>query len=208
MQRRPRQSQTSATHHNRKHRTSERKHHGPGTRTQGDFEQAIVSLGSNVEKERHLPEAIRLLRRHRSIDVKAVSRIFESAAEGGPPDAPTFFNAAMLVCTDLSPEELRTELRRSRMFWEECGLRTRTRRERSISTSAISTGTREGLRRVESSRSRRSFRPARIASDRRRCAGLDRPSFRILNGRPGAGHHRNQGRADQTGSRDPTERPL
>jgi GTP cyclohydrolase I len=83
-----------------------------GNQTQGDFEQAIVSLGSNVEKERHLPEAIRLLRRHRSIDVKAVSRIFESAAEGGPPDAPTFFNAAMLVCTDLSPEELRTELRK------------------------------------------------------------------------------------------------
>ena len=43
--------------------------------------------------------------------MKAVSRIFESAAEGGPHDAPPFFNAAMVVCTDLSPEELRTELR-------------------------------------------------------------------------------------------------
>ena len=83
-----------------------------GNQDQSDFEQAIVSLGSNLEKERHLPEAIRLLRRHRAIDVKKVSRIFESASKGGPPDAPTFFNAAMLVCTDLSPEELRAELRR------------------------------------------------------------------------------------------------
>ncbi len=76
-----------------------------------DFVQTIIALGSNVEKERHLPEAIRLLRRHRRIEVRDVSRFFESASVGGPSDAPDFFNAAVFACTDLAPEELRSELR-------------------------------------------------------------------------------------------------
>ncbi len=76
-----------------------------------DFVQTIIAIGSNVEKERYLPEAIRLLRRHRRIEVRDVSRFFESAAVGGPPDAGEFFNAAVIACTDLTPEELRSELR-------------------------------------------------------------------------------------------------
>ncbi|MCP3997521.1 MAG: GTP cyclohydrolase I FolE [bacterium] len=75
------------------------------------FVETIISLGSNIEKERYLPEAIRLLRRHRRIEVRRVSRFFESAPVGGPDDAPDFFNAAVVACTDLSPEELRDELR-------------------------------------------------------------------------------------------------
>ena len=75
------------------------------------FTEAVIALGSNVERERHLPEAVRLIRRHRQIDVKSVSRFFESEAVGGSDEAPPFFNAAMVVCTDLDPEELRTELR-------------------------------------------------------------------------------------------------
>jgi len=75
------------------------------------FVNTVISIGSNIEKERHLPEAIRLLRRHRRIDVKKVSRFFESAPAGGPEGAPDFFNAALVACTDLSPEELRAELR-------------------------------------------------------------------------------------------------
>jgi len=75
------------------------------------FIDVVISAGSNVEKERNLAEAIRLIRRHRRIDVKAVSRFFESASVGGPEDAPPFFNAAVLAWTDLTPEELRTELR-------------------------------------------------------------------------------------------------
>ncbi len=75
------------------------------------FVETIISLGSNVEKERYLPEAIRLLRRHRRIEVRKVSRFFESAPVGGPPGSPDFFNAAVVACTDLPPQELRTELR-------------------------------------------------------------------------------------------------
>ncbi len=71
----------------------------------------VIALGSNIERERHLPEAIRLLRRHRGIEVTEVSRFFESAAVGGPEDAPEFFNAAVVACTRLGPKELRDELR-------------------------------------------------------------------------------------------------
>ncbi len=73
--------------------------------------RVIISVGSNLERERHMPEAIRLLRRHRRIEVEAVSRIFESKSVGGPENAPDFFNAAVKACTDLAPEDLRTELR-------------------------------------------------------------------------------------------------
>ena len=76
------------------------------------FIDVVISAGSNVEKERNLAEAIRLIRRHRRIDVKSVSRFFESASVGGPEGAPAFFNAAVLAWTDLEPEELRRELRK------------------------------------------------------------------------------------------------
>ena len=80
------------------------------------FVETIIALGSNIEKERHLPEAIRLLRRHRGIEVRKVSRFFESAPVGGPEDAEDFFNAAVLACTNLSPVELREELRQIEKF--------------------------------------------------------------------------------------------
>ena len=79
--------------------------------SQSEFVEVIISVGSNIEKERHLPEAIRLLRRHRNIEVGDVSRIYESEAVGGGPDTPPFFNAAVVARTDLGPEELRDELR-------------------------------------------------------------------------------------------------
>jgi GTP cyclohydrolase I len=75
------------------------------------FTRAVVAVGSNIEKERNLAEAIRLLRRHDGIEVERVSRLFESPSVGGPDEAPDFFNAAVLVCTDLSCPDLRVELR-------------------------------------------------------------------------------------------------
>ena len=72
---------------------------------------ALILAGSNLDKERCLPEAIRRLRRNSAIRVKAVSSCFESRSVGGPPDAPDFFNAAALVSTRLDPHELREELR-------------------------------------------------------------------------------------------------
>jgi GTP cyclohydrolase I len=74
--------------------------------------QAVISLGSNIERERYLPEAIRHLRRHRGITVQRVSGLFESAPVGGPEDAPPFFNAAAVIATEFDPPQLRAELRR------------------------------------------------------------------------------------------------
>ena len=71
---------------------------------------AVILAGSNLNKERCLPEAIRRLRRNRDIHVKAVSGCFESRSVGGPPDAPDFFNAAALVSTRLDPVALRSAL--------------------------------------------------------------------------------------------------
>ncbi len=71
---------------------------------------AVILAGSNLDKERCLPESIRKLRRNTDLEVKAVSSCFESSAVGGPPDAPDFYNAAVLVSTRLSPESLRQVL--------------------------------------------------------------------------------------------------
>ena len=72
---------------------------------------AIIVIGSNIEKERNIPEAVRLLRRAPGVIVDRVSRVFESHSVGGPPDAPDFFNVAMLVRTDLDIDELRAVAR-------------------------------------------------------------------------------------------------
>jgi len=73
--------------------------------------KAIIAIGSNIERERNLPEAIRLLRRASHITVEKVSRFYESPSVGGPAGAPDFFNAAVLVCTELGPVDLRMALR-------------------------------------------------------------------------------------------------
>jgi GTP cyclohydrolase I len=76
-----------------------------------NMKDVIISVGSNIERERHIPEAIRLIRRNRQVDVHKVSRFFESDSVGGPEGAPPFFNAAVWACTDLDPEEMRDALR-------------------------------------------------------------------------------------------------
>ena len=78
---------------------------------QSEYVEVVISVGSNIEKERHLPEAIRLLRCHRNIEVIDVSRFYESETVGGATNSPPFFNAAVVASTDLGPEELRDELR-------------------------------------------------------------------------------------------------
>ena len=73
--------------------------------------EVLVVAGSNVDKERSLPEAITRLRRNPHLTVRAVSETFESASVGGPLDAPDFHNAAVQIATDLDPEQLRDVLR-------------------------------------------------------------------------------------------------
>jgi len=71
-------------------------------------ERAFVALGSNIEPERHLPEAV--VRLGELGVVVAVSSVYQSAAVG-PRPAPDFLNAAVLVETELAPQAIRRRLR-------------------------------------------------------------------------------------------------
>ena len=78
--------------------------------TNQDAVEAVILAGSNLDRERCLPESIRLLRRLSNVTVRDVSTCYESASVGGPDDAPDFYNAAVLVTTTLDPESLRDAL--------------------------------------------------------------------------------------------------
>ena len=66
-------------------------------------------LGSNVDKERCYPAAIRQIT---SLgEVIRVSPVYETEPVGMP-GADNFFNGAVLLATDLAPEELKLRLRR------------------------------------------------------------------------------------------------
>jgi 2-amino-4-hydroxy-6-hydroxymethyldihydropteridine diphosphokinase len=73
--------------------------------------RALAVLGSNVDPERNLPAAAALLARCPGIEVARVSGVYESPPFGRPGD-PWFYNAALLVLTNLPPEALRQEFRR------------------------------------------------------------------------------------------------
>lgn len=68
---------------------------------------AYLSLGSNLDKERNLPAAVRLLAR--SGRLLAVSAVYETAPVGNPDD-PAFFNAAVALETGLPPAELKEQV--------------------------------------------------------------------------------------------------
>lgn len=68
---------------------------------------AYLSLGSNIDKERNLPEAVRLLAEHGR--VLAVSTVYETPPVGNPDD-PAFFNAALILETALGAGELKAEV--------------------------------------------------------------------------------------------------
>lgn len=74
--------------------------------------RAVVLLGSNINKEKNLPAAVRLLRQ--MAEVLAVSSVYETAAVGGGrPETdrgarqPNFFNAAVLVETPLGAADFK-----------------------------------------------------------------------------------------------------
>lgn len=60
--------------------------------------RVFVSLGSNIEKEQNLPEAIRLLAER--CQLVAASKVYETTPVGYD-DQPSFLNAAVLIETDL-----------------------------------------------------------------------------------------------------------
>jgi GTP cyclohydrolase IA len=69
----------------------------------------VIAVGSNIDPESNVAEAVRQLRRHRGIDVHRVSECYRTEAVGG--DYPDFVNAAVRGVTYLGVEELREELR-------------------------------------------------------------------------------------------------
>ena len=74
-----------------------------------DLHQAYLNIGSNIEPEQHLREAIRMLREHGQ--VKAVSNAWQSHAFGS--DGPDFLNACVLLLTRLEASELKEKIIRS-----------------------------------------------------------------------------------------------
>ena len=66
-------------------------------------------VGSNVEREKYFPEAIRKITSFG--EVKDVSMVYETEPVGMD-GADDFFNGALLLATDLEPEELKRRLRR------------------------------------------------------------------------------------------------
>jgi 2-amino-4-hydroxy-6-hydroxymethyldihydropteridine diphosphokinase len=66
--------------------------------------RAVISLGSNVNKEENLPEAVSQLAR--MCTLVSVSSVFETMPVGSE-DQPVFWNAAALIETELSPSQLK-----------------------------------------------------------------------------------------------------
>ena len=71
-----------------------------------ELHDAYLNIGSNIEPERHLQEAVRYLRQLG--EVKAVSNAWQSHAFGS--DGPDFLNACILFLTPLTPRELKEQV--------------------------------------------------------------------------------------------------
>lgn len=71
--------------------------------------QAYLSLGSNLDKERNLLACVRLLANHGRL--LAVSPVYETTPIGNPDD-PSFFNAAVILHTSLSASDLKEQVLR------------------------------------------------------------------------------------------------
>lgn len=69
--------------------------------------RAVLTLGSNIDKERNLPAAVRLL--SEAADVLAVSPVYETVPIGLR-EQPHFLNAAVLVATEETPAQLKDGL--------------------------------------------------------------------------------------------------
>jgi 2-amino-4-hydroxy-6-hydroxymethyldihydropteridine diphosphokinase len=87
-----------------------------GSRLKGSVEtliknrsaQAILILGSNIQPEIHLPQAVQELAK--LFRIIKVSGVWESAAVGST--GPRFLNAGLLIETNLSPEMLKHQVLR------------------------------------------------------------------------------------------------
>lgn len=69
--------------------------------------QVYISLGSNIEPERNIVAALRLLRRHTTVLRR--SAVYKTPPQGFKAQAP-FLNMAVLVRTQRSPSQFKTEV--------------------------------------------------------------------------------------------------
>lgn len=69
--------------------------------------QVVIALGSNIDKERNLPAAVQLLAEMGR--VTAVSPVYETAPVGTL-DQPAFFNAAVLLETELDAAQIKDQM--------------------------------------------------------------------------------------------------
>jgi 2-amino-4-hydroxy-6-hydroxymethyldihydropteridine diphosphokinase len=70
-------------------------------------EIALLAFGSNLgDRRRTLSAARKALKREGEVRVLRFSRLFESAAQGGPPGQPLYLNAVLVVATALDPVRL------------------------------------------------------------------------------------------------------
>ncbi len=67
--------------------------------------RVFISMGSNIDAEANLAAAVRRLEELDAIEVVATSRVYETAPVGTV-DQPNFLNAALLIRTPLSAEDL------------------------------------------------------------------------------------------------------
>ena len=68
-----------------------------------------LSLGSNLDREKNYPAAVKLIGALGRIE--AVSTVYETEPVGMDPKTPPFFNGAVVLTTDLEPAELKKRLR-------------------------------------------------------------------------------------------------
>jgi GTP cyclohydrolase IA len=71
----------------------------------------LIALGSNINPEHNLAQAVAMLSRLPGIKLQAVSPIYKSAPVGVVTPQPAYLNAALLVQTDLDPTALKRTLR-------------------------------------------------------------------------------------------------
>ncbi|MEM7531556.1 MAG: 2-amino-4-hydroxy-6-hydroxymethyldihydropteridine diphosphokinase [Chloroflexota bacterium] len=76
-----------------------------------DTKDVLLALGSNINRKKNLPRAFDALSQHPSIELCAVSPVYESLPVGGRPDQPIYYNAATYIKTVLEPADLKDALR-------------------------------------------------------------------------------------------------
>jgi 2-amino-4-hydroxy-6-hydroxymethyldihydropteridine diphosphokinase len=69
----------------------------------GDQNEVCLLLGSNIQPEYYLPQAVRLL--NEQLSLRGISSTWETTAIGS--EGPNFLNAAVLANTNLSPQRLK-----------------------------------------------------------------------------------------------------